>query len=69
MRLITKSGRLFTLIAVVGLSLSAAGCTERPVDGTDATGTAPATATGAEAGSNTGGGAEVPASDETSTEG
>ncbi len=61
MRLIMNLGRTFTLIAVLGLSLSAVGCGESQTEETDAASdTTPTTELGEEAGSNTGGGAETP---------
>ena len=69
MRLIMNLGRTFTLVAVLGLTLSTVGCGGG--DATDATEetdaaseTTPATDLGEEeAGSNTGGGAETPATE------
>lgn len=69
MRLIMNLGRTFTLVAVLGLTLSTVGCGGG--DSTDATEetdaaseTTPATDLGEEeAGSNTGGGAETPATE------
>jgi len=70
MRLIMNLGRTFTLTAVLGLTLSTVGCggggdTTDATDETDAASeTTPATDLGEEeAGSNTGGGAETPATE------
>lgn len=68
MRLIMNLGRTFTLIAVLGLTLSAVGCGGGDTDATEETDasseTTPATDLGEEeAGSNTGGGAETPATE------
>lgn len=63
MRLIMNLGRTFTLVAVLGLTLSAVGCgggTDTEETGADTT---PSTDLGEEAGSNTGGGAETPATE------
>ena len=69
MRLIMNLGRTFTLTAVLGLTLSTVGCggggdTTDATDETAASETTPATDLGEEeAGSNTGGGAETPATE------
>lgn len=68
MRLIMNLGRTFTLIAVLGLTLSTVGCgggDDTDVTETDTSSeTTPATDLGEEeAGSNTGGGAETPATE------
>lgn len=79
MRLISKFGRSLSLVAVLGFSFAATGCGESATDSTDTASetpeastpeTSPATDLGAsEAGSNTGGGTDVPEAGGEDTEG
>ena len=57
MRLVLSFGKSLTLVAALTMTLSATGCGQPAAD----TETAPSSDLGAEAGSTTGGGAEVPA--------
>ena len=58
MRVIFETARLFALVAVFGLMAASSGCAKP--DGGDGGGSTPPSDLGAEAGSTTGGGAEVP---------
>ena len=58
MRVIFETARLFALVAVFGLMAAGSGCAKP--DGGDGAGSSPEAMLGAEAGSTTGGGAEVP---------
>lgn len=75
MRLLSRIGRSLTFVAVLGLTFAAVGCGEPATETTDTPEastpeTSPATDLGtSEAGSDTGGGTGVPASEEEGTEG
>ena len=62
MRVIFETARLFALVAVFGLMAASSGCAKP--DGGDGGASNPPADLGAEAGSTTGGGAEVPEGDE-----
>jgi hypothetical protein len=75
MRLLSRIGRSLTFVAVLGLTFAAVGCGDSATETTDTPEastpeTSPATDLGtSEAGSDTGGGADVPEAEGESTEG